>query len=87
MPDIMQAYTIGLLLLFIIFAVMTLFVVFNTLEQSSLLPLPLTTRLARFLFNLAWSIDYREVSRIIEEDCEYVSCDEAYEYVCANMGD
>ena len=43
--------------------------------------------LARFLFNLAWSIDYMEVSRIIENDCEYVSCDEAYEYVCANMGD
>ena len=43
--------------------------------------------LAGVLFNLAWSIDYREESRIIEEDCEYVSCDEAYEYVCANMGD
>ena len=33
MPDIMQAYTIGLLFLFFIFAVMTLFVAFNTLDN------------------------------------------------------
>ena len=42
---------------------------------------------ARQLFNIAWDLDFMEVSRIIENECEYIPADEAYEYVCANYGD
>jgi len=35
---------------------------------------------AKTLFNLAWDLDFMEVSRIIEEECEYVPCDQAYDY-------
>ena len=87
MPDLDTRYLIAAFLPFV--AVIALMVIFFPWTEfiSNMKNANLKKWLARFLFNLAWSIDYREVSRIIEEDCEYVSCDEAYEYVCANMGD